>query len=511
MEPLLRLWNQARTFWGGLSGVRRVLIAGAAAAVLVGLGVFAYLNQSGDQVPLFAEPLPADEVAAIGTTLKAQSIPYTLKDSNTVLVPRERLAAAKVALAGEGVPVRGGKGYELFDQSSLTTTPFVQNVNYQRALQAELARSITQIEPVAAARVLIARPEPTPFVRDQRPPTASVVLKLKPNAALSRSQANSIVSLVSRSVDGLKAENVTVVDSAGRLLSDPHAGEKEELPQGQIDYRREMEQYLAGKAQEVLTAHLGPGRAVVKVSADVNFQKVKEQQTTYQKDGSVVSAERLTTTKSTAATPRGVAGAASNIRPPGGSGGAGAGGSSEEVTQTDYNTSKTVREMEDRMGAVTRLTVAALVDLTPPPVAEGEPAPASISAADAEAIIQNAVGFRTGRDSIKVTNVRLGGPAVSGPEPDEETVKLQRMAAYVELARNVSLAVAVVMGLGGLGLLLLRRRRPAATPDATAAADTPATPEQRRSEMLERFLETARTDPDRAAAAFGLLVGPAGG
>ena len=190
MEPLTRIWNQVRAFWGGLSGVRRVLIVGAAVVVLLGLGAFAYFNQPGEGVTLFADRLPEDEVSAITTSLKAQGIPYVLKDSNTVLVPPDRLPAARVALAAEGIPARGGgKGYELFDQSSLTRTPFELHVNYTRALQVELARSIMQIDSVAAARVIIARPDPTPFLRDQRPTTASVVLKVKPTATFSRANA----------------------------------------------------------------------------------------------------------------------------------------------------------------------------------------------------------------------------------------------------------------------------------------------------------------------------------
>ncbi len=515
MEFITRTWTQIRAYWRGLGLVVRVLIVAAAVLAVGGIGAFTYFNQSGEGVPLFPTPLAEEDTAAVTTLLESKSIKHKLKDSHTIMVPKEQLAAARVALAAEGLPARGGgKGYELFDQSSLTSTPFQQNVNYVRALQTELARSVMQIDSVASARVIIARPEPSTFLRDQRPTTASVVLKLKSGAAFNRAQANSVVQLVSRSVDGLKAENVTVVDSTGRLLSDPNAGEKDDVSPGMIDKRRELEQYLSQKAQTMLTAHLGPGRAVVQVSADLNYQKVKELQTTYPKDGTVSRAERTTTMKSTNSPRGGVAGAGSNIRQAGGTGGGG-GTTSEEVNQTDYDTSKLVREMEEKMGAVTRLTVAALVDLTPPTAVEGQPAPSPISAADAEAIIQNAIGFKTGRDSVKVVNGRLGEPPPAVSDPDEETTRLQRMAAYVELARNVSLAVSVVMAMSVLGLLLFRRR-PKVAKDATATtAGAPtaagATPEGRRQELLDKFVDTARVDPARAAAAFGLLLGLPGG
>jgi flagellar M-ring protein FliF len=507
MEPLNRLLAQLRTYWAGLSGVRRVLIVGAAAAVFVGVAGFAYLSQGGEYVPLYAESLPTEEVADLEAKLRAANLPYKLKDPHTVLVPRERHPEITVAMAGVGVPVRGGKGFELFDETSLTATPFSQSVNYQRALQAELARAVTQIQGVAAARVLIARPDPTPFLRDRAEPTASVVVKLKPNAGPGKSLAASIVSLVSRAVVGLKAESVTVVDSTGRLLSDPHAGEKESLPTTQIEYRRELESYLAGKAQDMLTAHLGAGRAVVKVSADVNFQKVKERQERYSPDEKVVTAERLINSSSSGGRAGGIAGTGSNIRQAGGSGGAGT-SSREETIQTDYLASKTVRELEDRMGAVTRLSVAVLADLSPPPAADSQPARPSLSVEDAQEIVKQAVGFLPTRDVIKLSNVPLGGP-VTAVEPDEEEAQIRRLAAYVALARNVSLAVAVVTALALIPLFLLRRRRRAADPVPLQVA--PPDPARQRRERVERFLELARTDPDRTAAVFGLLAGPPNG
>lgn len=496
METLRRFWQQFRQYWSGLSLTRRVLVIAVTGGVVAALLLVAYLSQTSTYRPLFTD-LPPEEIAAIRARLSSANIPYRLIQGGTgIEVPEHRFAEARVTLAAEGLPRSAGKGYELFDETSLVATPFVQSVNYQRALQAELARAIMQLEPVRAARVLIARPEPTPFVRDQLPPTASVVITLKPGASMSRSMALSIVSLVARSVEGLKPENVTVVDSTGRLLSDPHLGEREELPTPQLEYRRELENYLSTKAEQLLAQHLGPGRAIVRVSADINFQKVKERRETYYPDERAVGAERLTTIRSTGTTARGIAGAASNVvragappPPPG----AGASTSNEEVIQTDYLVSRSIRDLEDGRGAITRLTVAALVDLTP--AAEGQ---AVISLQDAEEIIKQAVGFLPGRDEVKLTNVRLlGGPAE--PEIDEELLQLQRWQMYVSLARNISLAIAIVLTVALVPLLLWRRKAP--------AAPAPATPEQRRQEDIQRLAELARTNPERMAAVLRLLLG----
>jgi flagellar M-ring protein FliF len=504
MDVLRRLLTQLQTYWAGLSRVRKIAIVAAAVGVFAALGAVIYLSPGVDFQPLYTETLPPEELNQINTRLTALGIPNKLNSTGTmVLVPEDKRPQARVALAAEGIPSRGGKGYELFDETSLTTTPFVQNVNYLRALQAELGRSIMQLEPVQYARVLIARPDPTPFVREQQATTASVVLKLKPGAPMSRVTAASIVSLVARSVEGLKTENVTVVDSGGRLLSDPHAGDRDNLPTPQLEYRRELETYLSTKAEEMLAHHLGAGRAIIRVSADINFQQVKERRKTFYPDEKVVMAERLTTAKNTPSTSRGVVGAASNVpRANVALSGAGSGGgasSSEEVTQTDYNYSESVRELEDRMGAVTRLSVAALVDLSSP----GETGKV-ISAEDAQAIIQRAVGFRTGRDEVKLSNVHLLGE-IGPPEPDSELVRLQRFQSYVSLARNICLALAVVLALAFVPLLLLRRRRPA--PTSAAPAETPTTPEDRRRADLNRLAGLAREEPDRVAEVFRLLLG----
>jgi flagellar M-ring protein FliF len=504
MDAIRRLLAQLRQFWAGLSRLRRLGLVAAGVGVMVALLAVSYLSPAAEYRRL-ASDLSPEEAGAMKTALEGAPIAYRYNSDGTAIdVPVEKYAAARVAVGAAGLTARGGKGYELFDETSLMTTPFVQSVNYQRALQTELSRSITQISAVSKARVMIARPDPSPFLRDQRPPTAGVVIQVKPGASLNRGTAAGIVALVARSVEGLKPENVTVVDSGGRLLSDPHAGDHDNLPTPQLEYRRELETYLATKVEEMLSPHLGAGRAIVRVSADINFQKVKERRETVYPDEKVASAERLNTSKNTAGSAGGVAGATSNVARAGGAlTGARAGGgsnSSDEVIQTDYLISRSVRELEDGMGAVTRLNVAAMVDLS----AQGEGRRA-ITAEDVQQLIKQAVGFRTGRDEVFVSNVSLD--AAPGPaEPDEELVRLQRFQAYVSLARNVSLALAVVLALAMVPLLLLRRRR-AAPPPATPPAPAAPSPEDQRRTELDRLAGMVRDDPARAAEVFRLLIG----
>src|SRR5262249_55982815 len=139
---------------------------------------------------------------------------------STVLVPEEQLPKARLGLAVEGLPAKGGKGFDLLDHVSLGTPPFLQHVNYVRALQGELARTIMQVESVTSARVHIVRPEPSPSLRPQKPTTASVMLRLNPGASLHRRVSAGITALVARAVEGLTPENVTLMDANGRLLTD---------------------------------------------------------------------------------------------------------------------------------------------------------------------------------------------------------------------------------------------------------------------------------------------------
>jgi flagellar M-ring protein FliF len=517
MDPFQRLLTQLRTFWNGLGTARKIALVGVTLIIFAALATYSVLSATtgSNYVPVFSDQaIPIEEVQAARTKLTAQNIDSKVTEDGTLRVPLEKRPMARVILAADGIPSRGGKGYEIFDETSLGSTPFVQNVNYQRALQAELARSIMHLEPVLNARVLIAKPESTPFIRERRATTASVVLKLKPGAKLDAAAAANIVSLVARSVDGLLPEHVTVVDSSGRLLSDPRAGDRDGLPAAQLQYREEVERHLAAKAEELLTSHLGRGRAIVKVSADINFQKVREQQVTYPTDGKVTAAERSTNIQTTAASRAGgVAGARSNL-PPVGVGATttgGAGTSKEEVLQTDYSLSKTTRDVENDRAALQRLNVAAIIDLTPPE--DGTTGGPTMTVAEAEEIIKQAVGYMATRgDQIKVSNARLGSAVALPVETtDDEAAQFQRFQNYVSLTRNISFAVAVVLTTVLIALVLLRRRqRTVSAAPEVIATTVPAPgppPEERRRELVDRLKQMADSEPDRVAEVLTILSG----
>src|SRR5438445_5340845 len=178
MEFLRTLGRQLRELWQGMSPGRRIgllLVSFVAVGVVLGVG---YWAAQPDYRVLYAG-LSVEDSAAITNKLQAQGVSYRLAaGGTTVLVAADQVQQRRLELAADGLPAKGGKGFELFDQSPLGMTPFTQHVNYLRALQAELARTIMQIDPVISARVHIVRPDPSPFLRDQKPTTASVVLRL---------------------------------------------------------------------------------------------------------------------------------------------------------------------------------------------------------------------------------------------------------------------------------------------------------------------------------------------
>lgn len=507
MEMFQRLLAQIRAYWAGLSTARRVMIVAATGLVFVALAGLTYLNQPAGYVSLYpGERLSHEELAAIDASLTKLSLAHKLDLQNGITVPADRVINYQVALAGEGIPVRGGgKGFELFDESNpLSSTPFKDQVTYQRAMQAELSRTISQFDGVKTARVQIARPEPTPFVREQSPTKASVSLTLKANAVFGRKQADSVVALVSFAVVGLKPENVVVVAN-GVKVSDPHAAERDVLPTKQLEFQRQIEAYLTEKAEKMLRPSLGHGKAVVQVSVELDMNKVRERISQVIPTEKVAEREMQRTNKSTNAPPGGVAGAGNNIRQ-GGLSGRGGGTSNEELTQTDYKYSERLLEMEHLSYIVKRLTVSAAIDNTAPPAGDGQPVAATVTPQQAEELIKNAVGFTTGRDIINVTANKFVPEGLAVPEPDEEAAQLQRLAAYVSLARNICLAVAVVMALLLVPLLLLRRRKKVVSTPPVAETAAP-TSEQKRQQLLDRLADLTRSDPDKAARVFGLLVG----
>ncbi len=456
---------QFQQFWSNLSSGMKTVYGGIAAAFLFLVSGVGYWSSQTQYAVLYSK-LQTEDAAAIVQKLDSDRTTYKLTaDGTTILVPTEKVHNIRMNLTVAGLPQGAGKGYELFDTMSMGATPFVQNMNYVRAIQGELARTIMQLEPVAQARVHIQQSEPTPFVREEKPVTASVMIKTKPGMSLSRSATAGIVMLISGSVKGLTAENVSVIDTDGHVLSekrDPRGGM---ASNDQLTYQREVESHLAENAQEILARLLGPGRAVVRVTAEMSFRHLKETSEKYDPEGKVVLRESVVSSKTTAvASGRGVTGATANIQPaPAATATAAGPNKNDETIESEYAVSKVNRSKEEQQGTIDRLTVAVM--LIPPQGAADAPLEEAlgISQAEAQELVKNAVGFKDGRDQIQVT---IGKSPGADTAADAVAVNGGAMAAapfgndFMSILRGSSLGIAGFVAL--IIAVVALRRRPAA-------------------------------------------------
>jgi flagellar M-ring protein FliF len=497
MRFLKRVMEQFNQVWLGMSVSRRIVLSVCAAASLATIIGVGYWASQPDYRVLFSGLAPED-AGAVTAKLQTQNVAFRLSNSGTtILVPADQVNQLRLDLAMEGLPAKGGKGYEIFDGASLTMTPFMQHLNQGRALQAELAKSIMQLDPVAYARVHIVQPEPSPFIRDKKPTTASVILRLKPGTTLNRSAAAGIVALVSRSVEGLAPEQVALVDSSGRVIIDPHGTEGGAVPNTQLEYKRDVETYLASKAEEMLTPVLGQGRAIVRVTAEINFKTLTETKESFDNEQKAVKKETTQSHKMTnaAALTRAGAGATANLSKPIAGGTPSSATSAapppdtEETTDVEYySPPKTVQHRMEGAGSIERLTIAAMVD---------RETAQDLKLIDIQDIIKQAVGYKEGRDEIKATEVKLTGP-VGATDLEAEWVQSQRWQNYFTLARNASVGIAAFVAFG-IGWLVLRRLAPLKQPaDRKASAS---------NQTLERMATVAQQDPDAIARVLSIWLG----
>jgi flagellar M-ring protein FliF len=335
----------------------------------------------------------------------------------------------------QGLPAGEQGGYKIFDNEKIGVSPFVQSVNLKRALQDELAKSIQIIDGVEHARVHIVRSEQTLFTSDAGKTTASVVLRLKPGYRLSALNIAAITHLVSGSVEGLSSQNVTVIDSQGRLLS----GESDQTMAsgaGTVqDYRERVEQNLEDKVEDMLTTVLGPGRAKVRIHAVLDMNSVSTVTEKYEPKG-VATKEEITTGSETGS---GSATAAGNSATPGST-------KKDETIVTEYQVGKMVEQQVILPGEIKSLSVAAVVDLSPADVngtQAGGQAAKIMDSNDVEKLIENSLGLDlTGADSLKVVDVKFQKPVA--PLLDEED---SGGLDYLAIARHASLGIMAICAL----------------------------------------------------------------
>jgi flagellar M-ring protein FliF len=295
-----------------------LLLIGIAAAVAVGVTVV--LWSRGPSFSLLYNNLSTEDQAAVAQALDAAQIPYRLQPgSNAIEVPAERISDARLKLAGQGLP-EGGGGYAAVDKDpGFGVSQFVENERYQHALEAELARTIANLRPVEGARVHLAVPRQSAFVRDHRGASASVFVQLKQGRRLEQEQVQAIVNLIASSIPDMEASQVTVVDQQGRLLSSPEGHDEFSLREKQFDLVHRLEDDYVQRIETLLTPLVGPGRVRAQVVAQMDMSTTEEASEQYKPDSQVVRSEQTSEQLNRDGSgPQGVPGSLTNQPPAGG-------------------------------------------------------------------------------------------------------------------------------------------------------------------------------------------------
>ena len=535
---------RVRDWWSGQTGTNRIVygaIALVAIAALVFFGAFRF--RGPDYAVLFSNLQP-DEANAVVQKLDAEKVPHRLADGGaTILVPHEMVYEKRVELAGQGVVKSGGgTGFELFDRTNLGMTDFQEKIAKTRATEGELQRTIAGLTPVQSARVHIASPQASLYSTTQQPTTASVAIQTKAGMQLSSSEVRGITQLVSGAVEGLKPDNVTIVDQNGTILR-PSALEDNgaigeatsalKLTQDQLVAKEKYESTLQESIQGLLDATIGAHRSAARVTAQMNFDANSTETKTFAPQGTVLSEKTKRETYNGTGAPRnagGVPGTTTNVVP--------TYQGTQNQTQGRYGNTEATRNYQvgeqtakhvDAPGKVTRLSVAVLVNVpaaTGAPVNANAPATYAVPAAAIQKI-RNAVSAAAGIDTTRGDQISveaipfapdaIGNGNIRGIASAPTTVF--GLPAVPFIALLVILAVAGA----GFGFAALRRRtfKPSMelpTFDSTLAEELPSFEEHpmldgtpsiaapirsaadlTREQMIEYVTTVAQENPDNIA------------
>lgn len=456
------LIKSIREMWLGLSGPRQLsLVATTLFSLAVLISVVMY--SSKPKLSLLYAKLAPEEAAKVVDYLQGRNVPFELKDNGgTIMVPAGKVYEIRLDLAAEGIPrtadTAGGVGFEIFDSPKLGMSDFMQRANYHRALQGELARTIHEMDEVEQARVMLVVPEQRLFSNASRSSKASVFLKLKPGRVLSESHIQAIRFLVANGVEGLEPNRVTIVDSSGRGLAlDQKGNSLGSLSTAQLDYRMTLEEHLRQKAQTMLDQVMGPGQAVVRISAEVNFDSVQETSETFDPKGSVLRSENTGSETSSSQTEQqaGAAGTASNVDTSNTSSTNPNTKSqkSRETTKNQYEINRVVETRQRAIGMVRQLSVAVFVNArktgTGDAATVNPRTPQEIKSL--EEVVKTAVGFTSNtarQDSIYVQELEFADLFAQGGQAEEKVdiiAEATKWMPYLSQGFLILLAIAVML------------------------------------------------------------------
>ncbi|MGB6242137.1 MAG: flagellar basal-body MS-ring/collar protein FliF [Castellaniella sp.] len=467
MNPIAD-WMNKNPVLARLAALPRPLLLGLGAAVIALLVVASMWMREPDYKTLFSN-IEARDGGAIVSVLNQRNVPYKFADNGaTIMVPADQVYALRLQLAEQGLPRGGSVGFELLDKPQFGASQFTEQITYQRALEGELARSIEAMHPVKSARVHLAIPRQSLFVRDREAPTASVLITLYPARSLSEAQVSAITWLVSSSVPKLNAEDVSIVDQDGHLLSKP-SGEAA-MDSTRRNFITDIEQRTTQRILTLLTPMVGPGNVRAQVSASVDFSQREQTSEVYRPNetpgtAAVRSKQTSDSVQNGITSPEGVPGALTNEPPANATApiqtapaaqagnpqnpaqGAAAQtqqgtingvpaaaqpanrGSARNDATVNYEVDRTISHVKHEMGTIQRLSVAVVVNYRNK---DGEPAPLEQSDMDnINALVKQAMGYSMDRgDTLSVVNSEF--------TDQEPSVKPWDNPAYQNLALQIA-------------------------------------------------------------------------
>lgn len=485
-------------------------VVAAALALAVVLWVW---SRTPDYRVLYSN-LSERDGGSIVAALAQMNVPYRVAEGGAaILVPAPQVHEIRLKLAAQGLPRGGLVGFEIMEQSRLGTSQFLEQVNYHRALEGELARSIQSLDAVRSARVHLALPKPSAFVRERQKPSASVLLALHPGRTLDPAQVSAILHLVAASVPELSSRAVTVVDQNGTLLS--AAGESPALDPAQIRYVQELEAGYIRRIEAILEPVLGRGQFRAQVSAEIDFSQSERAEETYKPNASdQTSATRSRHTSETTgpALPQaaGVPGAASNQPAPGTPPvipGSGSAPSTRRESTVNYELDRTVRHVRQSGASLQRLSVAVVVAHRRETAAGGAATYRAQSEQELEeiaALVKEAVGYNERRgDTIRVASARFIEPELHVAPAPAWWQRPELLALVQDIGRQLLVAaIAIYLALGVLRPLArqwLQARSSAAPPAAESVPEAAAPPAINYEQNLERARQIARQEPKLVA------------
>jgi len=519
MDYFKQLFRNISEFVREMSPSQAIMLIGVIAGIIAGGFVVSGWINKVSYSTLYSD-LDPSEAGEITSYLTEQNIPFELSEGgNAIQIPSDDVYKVRISLASQGMPRSGNIGYSIFDQSNLGMTEFLQNLNFRRALEGELMRTIMQLSDVQAARVHIVMPKDRLFAKDQKEATASIVLKLKSPNGLTKNQLAGISHLVASSVEGLKPENISIIDYDGNLLSskmenDAIAG----LTSSQLEVRQNVEKYLEDKAQSMLDGVIGTGKSIVRVTAVLDFQQVERTSEVYDPNSAVIRSEERTDETKTAKDKDEELAESSDE-------------SKVETAITNYEINKTVEHMIGEVGDIKKLSVAVMLDgvyrdvKNADGIVEQVYEPRSQEEIDQiTAIVKNAVGYDPDRnDQIEVTNLSFDKTSMEYEQDKLDQMYMQEF--YLDIAKKVGLVV-----LGILAFLYFRKKvkklfsslgqimPPARAPKPARQAAEQAIveeeeepiptiePEKRKKKLVDQMQVTAKSQPEEIAKVIKTMM-----